>query len=171
LPPNVRVLCSCLSLPATASRLLSAFAERGHEEFSARWLDPRAIDELPWQLAQLGDWPRLRELLGDLTFFDAAWQANEVDVRTAWSLLKEVGGLDPLEAFGEVLEYPAIHDREALAQLGAFLQKSGDSQAALSLWAFLGNQQLDDPAGLLRGLGNQATIRQAAGDAEGAMRA
>jgi tetratricopeptide (TPR) repeat protein len=131
--------------------------ERLVEEFSTQWLGPRAIDELPWQLAQLRDWPRLRELLGDLTFFDAAWEANEVDVRTAWSLMKQVGGLEPIEVFGDVLSYPSIHDRDALWRLAQFLQDSGDSQAALQLWEFLGNAV------------NEATARLRLGDLDGAL--
>jgi tetratricopeptide (TPR) repeat protein len=131
--------------------------ERLVEEFSDHWLSPRAIDELPCQLAQLRDWPRLLELLGDLTFFDAAWQTNEVDVRTVWSLMKQVGGLDPMQAFREVLSFPAIHDRDALHRLAQFLQNCGESQSVLPLWTFLGNRV------------NEARARISMGDLDGAM--
>ena len=66
-------------------------------------LTPRAIDELPWQLAQLRMWQELFDLLGDLPFFEAAWQANEVEVRTAWSLVKTVGRLEPIDAYRRIL--------------------------------------------------------------------
>ncbi|MBY0526558.1 MAG: DUF4062 domain-containing protein [Gemmataceae bacterium] len=47
-------------------------------------LSPRSVDELPWQLAQLRSWQRLFDLLGDLAFFDVAWQADQFEVRIGW---------------------------------------------------------------------------------------
>ena len=44
--------------------------------FETNRLAPRSVDELPWHLAQLPSWKDLFDLLGDLTFFHAAWQAN-----------------------------------------------------------------------------------------------
>lgn len=50
--------------------------------FEARDLGPRRVDELPWQLAQAKSWQSLSALLSDLTFFAAAWSANQFDVKS-----------------------------------------------------------------------------------------
>ncbi len=140
--------------------------------FESDCLAPRSVDELPWQLAQLRSWQRLFERLGDLTFFDAAWQANQFEVRYAWSLVKTVGGLHPIDAYRGLIANPENHDRSALFRLAAYLQQSGDGTAVLPLWSFLANnyRRLNDPAGLQRSLGNQALILRATGDLDGAMR-
>jgi len=140
--------------------------------FKKNQLAPRSVDELPWQLAQLQSWQRLFDLLGDLTIFDAAWQVNEFEVRTAWSLVKTVGGLEPINAYREVLANPANNNRSALWRLALYLQQSGDSAAAVPLWSFLVDhfQRTGNESRLGGCLGNQALILHATGDLDGAMR-
>ncbi len=52
--------------------------------FSARrpW---RLLDELPWQLAQAGEWERLRGILTDPTTFELLWLTHEPDVMALWA--------------------------------------------------------------------------------------
>jgi hypothetical protein len=135
-------------------------------------LAARAIDELPWQLAQLRMWQELFDLLGDLLFFDAAWKANQVEVRTAWSVVKSAGRLEPIAAYRSILAGPETHDVYALWPLGLYLQDSGYGAEVLSLWSTLIERfRASREDGHLQGcLGNQATILQATGDLDGAMR-
>jgi hypothetical protein len=55
------------------------------EHFDRRRLEPRAVDELPWQLAEARAWPELHDLLADLDFFDRVWGRDEFGVRGYWS--------------------------------------------------------------------------------------
>ncbi len=140
--------------------------------FQTDKLKARAIDELPWQLAQLRMWQELFDLLGDLPFFAAAWQANEVEVRTAWSLVKTVGRLEPIAAYRSVLAEPGTHDVNAVWRLGWYLQNSGYGTELLSLWSYLIERfrASGEDARLQGCLGNQALVLRATGDLDGAMR-
>ncbi len=140
--------------------------------FQSERLTTRAIDELPWQLAQLRMWQELFDLLGDLSFFDAAWEANEVEVRTAWSLVKSAGRLEPITAYRSVLAEPGTHDVSALWRLGLYLQGSGYGAELLSLGSTLIERfrASREDSSLQGCLGNQAVILQATGDLDGAMR-
>ena len=68
-----------------------------------------SVDQLPWGLHQLRNWQRLFNLLGDLAFFDVAWRKDELEIYAAWSLVKSLGGLEPIEAYHSVLADPAKH--------------------------------------------------------------
>ncbi len=140
--------------------------------FQSEKLSARAIDELPWQLAQLRMWQELFDLLGDLSFFDAAWKANKVEVRTAWSLVKSTGRLEPITAYRSVLAEPEMHDVVVLFHLAAYLQGSGYGADLLSLWSALieSFRASNDDSRLQACLGNQAVILRATGDLDGAMR-
>ena len=135
-------------------------------------LAPRSLDELPWQLAQLRMWQELFDLLGDLSFFAAAWQANEVEVRTAWSLVKTVGKLEPLDAYRGILADPAAEqDRDALWPLALYLWNSGYGTETLPLWSHLiaAFRAAADLPRLQASFGNQALILKNTGDLVGAM--
>jgi hypothetical protein len=141
------------------------------------WLQPnppttRAIDELPWQFAQLRMWQELFDLLGNLSFFDAAWQANIIEVRTTWSLSRTAGSLEPIVAYRNVLAEPAVHDAGALWHLALYLRQSGYGTEVLPLWYHLIERfrAAGDDARLSGCLGNQALILHATGDLDGAMR-
>ena len=133
---------------------------------------PRSLDELPWQLAQLCMWQDLFDLLADLSLFAAAWQANEVEVSTAWSLVKTVGRLDPLDAYRGVLADPAaLPHHDALCPLALYLQSSGYGTETLPLWSHLipTFRAAGNLPRLQRSLGNLATILRNTGDLDGAM--
>jgi serine/threonine protein kinase/tetratricopeptide (TPR) repeat protein len=135
-------------------------------------LSPRAVDELPWQMAQLRSWDRLFELLGDPKFFDAAWQANEFEVRTAWSLVKTAGRLEPIDAYRGLLANSAEHDYDVLGNLASYLVYSGNGESTLPLWSFLIEhfRRMGDDSRLEACLGNQAVILRDTGNLDEAMR-
>ena len=118
-------------------------------------------------------WQELFDLLGDLAFFAAAWRANQVEVRTAWSLVKTIGRLEPLHAYRGILANPAAHhDHDAFWLLAIYLWNSGYGTEALPLWSHLtaAFRAASDLRRLQASLGNQALILQATGDLDGAMK-
>ncbi len=112
--------------------------------FETNRLAPRSVDEIPWNLAQLRGWHRLFDLMAELSFFNAAWQASESDVRTAWSLVKTVGKLEPIDAYRNVLAKPAAHAFDTLWNLAKFLEKSGYGLSVLPVWSFFIDRLRDD---------------------------
>ncbi|MDD5189218.1 MAG: DUF4062 domain-containing protein, partial [Methanoregula sp.] len=68
---------------------------------------PRRIEELPWQLAEAAEWDRLVALLTDPSFFMAAWDVREYDVKRYW-VQTEVGSAHRMvEAYQPVIREPA----------------------------------------------------------------
>jgi tetratricopeptide (TPR) repeat protein len=134
-------------------------------------LSERSIDELPWQLAHLRDWPQLFDLLGDLNFFGRAYEANEWEVRETWSLVKHAGRLNPLDAYQDVLECPGDSEVGHLWQLAHYLTTAGEGRIAFNLFSNLivRFRSLEDDAKLQGILGNQAVILMREGDLSGAM--
>lgn len=104
--------------------------------FAADRLTVRAVDELPWQLAQLRSWQKLFDLLADLEFFRAAWAADPAEVRTAWSLVKTVGGLDPLDAYADHLANPTEESLPLLEPVVLWLLASGYSERVAPVYGY-----------------------------------
>ncbi len=132
----------------------------------------RSVEELPWQLAQLREWQRLFGVLGDLPFFAAAWEADPFEVRATWSLVKNAGGLEPIEAYRPALADPARQDPGALWRLAQYLEASGYGPAVLPLWSHFVDhfRRSGDDTRLASSLMSRAMILKATGDPDGATR-
>ena len=95
---------------AVEDRYLQGGAEReaAHlrlaDYFDARRQEPRAIDELPWQLAEAAAWQRLCDLLGDLEFFERAWATSEFDVKASWARVEANSALRMADAYRPLVE-------------------------------------------------------------------
>ena len=87
----------------------------------------------PWLRA----WQQLFDLLGDLLFFHMAWRNNEFEVREAWSMVKSIGQLDPLDAYHAVFAKPGSYHRDATCDLAVWMQSAGYGKHADTLWAFI----------------------------------
>jgi tetratricopeptide (TPR) repeat protein len=48
----------------------------------------RQVEELPWQLRAVKNWPRLVELLSSPAFFMAAWSADAFEVKNHWAQIE-----------------------------------------------------------------------------------
>jgi nephrocystin-3 len=83
-------------------------------------LGPRKVEELPWQLAQAGDWPLLREVLSDLRFLTALEGSDPFSMRSYWVLLV-ANGEDPERAYADVLGEPASNPLESFIVAGLLL--------------------------------------------------
>ncbi len=144
--------------------------ERLADYFAARDLGPRKIDELPWQLQQAEAWQRLHDLLSDLTFFEAAWDADEFDVKARWAQVEANSNLRMVEAYRRVLDQPA-QNRDHVWRLGGLLHDAGHPEEALSLLEYQVQhyRHVGDRRSLAASLGGQAVILEERGDHDAAM--
>lgn len=77
--------------------------------FQEQSLGPRKVAELPWQLTELGSWARLKTVLSNLPFLNAAWDLDGHEVMEYWSNVTRNLGCRVDEAY-------AAHWSEALLQ-------------------------------------------------------
>jgi len=139
--------------------------------FARNRLSARAVDELPWQLAEASAWQRLYNLLAEPKFLDAAWQEGAFEIKTGWARVEGSSSLRMVDAYQSVLDHPQSHSPAHLWQVAALLQESGHLEQALVLRSHLVERfrHAGDPANLQASLGNQALILKARGDLDGAM--
>jgi tetratricopeptide (TPR) repeat protein len=97
-------------------RLARHFANR---EFSGR-----ALDELPWQLAEGAEWEQLRNLLVDPASLEALWRARDADVLTFWRRLEDASDLRLADAFADVIESPT-RDVDHAERVALILEYAG----------------------------------------------
>jgi hypothetical protein len=139
--------------------------------FGTLRLEPRGVEELPWQLAQLRDWQSLWTLLADLPFLRAAWRANQYEVREYWSRLEQGSPFRMIDAYRAAVERPAAHDPGHLWDLATLLWHTGHLEEASALRGHLIERYRgSSEANYAANLGNQALILRARGDLGGAMR-
>jgi len=134
-------------------------------------LSPRQVDELPWQLAQGEEWQPLCALLGGLAFFDAAWEANQFEVKANWALIEEHSPFRMVDAYRPVLDAPQSEMALTIWRLSSLLNDTGHPEEALSLrsWLVEHYRATGDQTNLQGALGNQALILKERGDLDGAM--
>lgn len=138
--------------------------------FQTRPLESRSVDELPWQLSRGRAWPRVYSLLTDLEFFEAAWKANEFDVKAYWNDLETSSSFRMLDGYRGVLERPENHISVAW-EIARLLAHTGHPAESLRLRGFLvghyrktGNKSM-----LCAALINQANILFQQGQIEKAL--
>lgn len=145
--------------------------------FDRQRLSLRAIDELPWHLAETASWLRLRDLLADPSFFEAAWDQDEYGVnhensghavRAFWAQIEansqyrlaDVYGLKP-EGYGAA--WQALLDKPdffRLWKVALLLRSVGHRSEAMVIMATLADyfRQAGDSRRLAATLGNQAAF-------------
>jgi tetratricopeptide (TPR) repeat protein len=89
-----------------AHRRLAAF-------FEAAEPDTRRAEELPFQVAEAGDWRHLAEILADPVLVDAVWLAESATLRAHWGAVREHTGITPVAAYRDYLEDRARWDEDA----------------------------------------------------------
>ena len=139
--------------------------------FKAQGPNQRVIDELPWQLVEAGAWQRLHDLLADVSFFDLAWRANQYEVKAYWARL-EANSFAKAKAYKALLDAPErIPSLTAIADISDLFADTGHLREALKLREHLEARarEANDQTCLSVALGNQARIRDALGDSQGAL--
>ena len=76
--------------------------------FLLRPISARQIDEMPWQLAQAGEWPRLYQLLADLISFRSL-ASNQHDVKSYWTTVEAHSVRSSVDAYRPVFDAPQQH--------------------------------------------------------------
>ena len=139
----------------------------------ARRLEPRSVDELPYQLSKAGSYKRLYHLLSDIPFFEKAWNVNQFEVKGYWAQIETNSQLKMTDAYSPLVEAPGkISDANRLWDVAALFTDTGHPNEAFSLREFLVRhfRKTRDYARLQGSLGNQAIIFQAWGRLEEAMK-
>jgi len=138
------------------------------DHFETVELGLRKVEELPWELAQAGAWRRLYDLLADLEFFDATWEADQFEAKAYCVQVEASSDLEMIEAYRPALETPENYDVWRIAEL---LRTTGHPLEALTLREHLVEhyRQVGDDENLATSLGNQAVILRDRGDLDGAM--
>jgi tetratricopeptide (TPR) repeat protein len=146
--------------------------ERLADYFSELELNPRKVDELPWQLAEAESWQRLYDLLADLDFFSIAWQEDQYEAKRYWAKIESSSPLLKLDAYQMVLKEPeGVSDSEKVKHLSNLLNDMGHPMEALSLRQFLADcyRQNGDHGNFAKSLRAQAVIHLKRGDLDKAM--
>jgi len=140
------------------------------EYFEPRDLDSRKVDELPWQLAQTKSWQRLATLLADLPFFEAAWDADQYQVKTYWAQVEANSPLRMLIEYQPVLDAPERHT-DYVWNIATLLEDSGHKKEALSLRQYLVEhyRRTSSREMLQKALGNQARVLYEIGEPDVAL--
>ena len=132
----------------------------------------RQIYELPWQLAQAAHWRRLYELLAQPDFFNAAWEADQYEVKARWVELERGGGpgFRMLQAYQYVLADPVSY-LESVRNVARLLEDCGHLRQALALNDFCATYYRDTDAEieLAKSLNDQGRILRVLGDLDSAM--
>ena len=139
--------------------------------FGRQELGARKIDELPWQLAQAEAWQALYDLLADLPFFDAAYQANEFEVKAYWVQIETKSPLRLMDAYRPVLEDPQAYARAVVSRVSDLVADTGHPEEAFGLRSGLVEhyRATGERAYLAVSLGYQGRSLLARGDLDGAM--
>ena len=130
----------------------------------------KKTDELPWQYKKTGSWKRLHDLLADLSFFAACWEADKQEVHAYWTQVEGNSSLRLVEAYQHVINDPAQYS-EHVWSIALFLDNMGHLDEALFLQEYLVDhfRQSSNMEDLQAALGNQALILDEGGDMDGAM--
>ena len=135
-------------------------------------ISPRIVDELTWQLAQAKAWQGLYDLLAHLPFFEAAWRANEFEVKAYWVRVETKADLRLMDAYKPVLDAPSGYNKYHVLLVSTLLRDTGYYEDACTLRNYLVEHYRDSKNldGLQRALGNLAIIQRRLGRLDEAMK-
>jgi tetratricopeptide (TPR) repeat protein len=131
----------------------------------------RRTEELPWQLAEAAKWDRLVGLLINPSFFTAAWDIQEYDVKRYWVQIESGSSHRMVEAYQSIIREPARVSSLFVNSLLGLLYDTGhlDEASALVEYLIKSSKELGDLDSLQAYFGYQALILKDRGDLDGAM--
>ena len=110
------------------------------EYFERQSISSRIIDELPWQLAEAGEWVRLQAHMIDRGFFKEAWERNENDVKAYWAQIENNSGLRMVAAYQSQIKMPESEDdKNHLWRLAELLGDTWKEDAQFEIRTYLVN--------------------------------
>ena len=92
----------------------------------------RKAAELPWQLLQIQELTRLRDVLVEIEFSRTVATINEYDLLQYWSRIRQAGGLPETEAYAKAIRNPREH-KPHLPWLLKLMDCSGNRKASISI--------------------------------------
>ncbi len=114
-----------------AARLLLA------DYFGGQELNPRKVDELPWQLSEAEEWKRLYDLLANLEFLKQAWEMDQFEVKAYWAKIEDTSDLILKGAYQDVLDAPEKVENDTLSSVLDLLKDTGHPSESIYLVDFL----------------------------------
>ncbi|MGA7075901.1 MAG: DUF4062 domain-containing protein [Halobacteriota archaeon] len=129
----------------------------------------RKVSELPFQLSQANAWERLYDVLQDLSFLNAAWDANRFEVRAYWTAIEGHTGLSAVEAYRHVVDSPSSPAEVYKIWLLWYGAGRLDEAQLLGERVIEHFRSSGEDTSLQTCLGNQANILHIRGDLDGAM--
>jgi hypothetical protein len=130
LPPALRAAIERRYPPAGDDRAAVHRELAGY--FATRPVSPRVVEEWPWHLAALGEWPALSRVLAQPDFLAAAWPTYRFEVRSYWAMVESEAGIRMPEALAGLVDERERHP-EATWAAAQLLAESGYRIEALSL--------------------------------------
>lgn len=139
------------------------------EYFSGRPTEIRALDELPWQLAQAGEWERLRDLLADPPVFGALWQRDRFALLTAWTEIEAATSMRMADAYAAWATCDVPH--RTIADAVDLLRGAGHLAEALVLSRRRVElaEAVGDPAVVAHALDAEAEVHARSGEPDEAL--
>jgi len=113
----------------------------------------------------------LYELLAEVKFISAIWEADEFEAKAYWTQVEANSGLAMVEAYLPVLDAPDEYGEYDVWRIAQLLLATGHPVEALSLQEYLVEhyRQVGDDGHLQASLGAQAAILHVRGDLDRAM--
>ena len=150
---------------ATYNRNLPAGFEElrvsGKVSEAARTLQThRLFEELPWQVAQAGEWEKLAELFGGAVFFGFAWIRDRFEVCRYWRDIERHNPGAALRTFAPVIASPG-HDFDLSWHVALLLGHLGHQQECAEIF-----RRLDADPGAAMSASDKAGIAVNAASAE-----
>ena len=119
---------------AVHARLADYFHQRQQRQRQeSDEFDPRALDELSWQLAEAADWERLYELLRDRQLIGQALRQAESDVRTGWVQLEAHSPHRLIDAYLPMTVDDVARDPYTASRLVGLLSLAGHDDGGIAI--------------------------------------
>jgi len=130
----------------------------------------RQVEEWPWQLAAVRDWPALAAALTVPEVLPGAWSSGPFEVKSFWALIATEATIEPADAYRDVIEAPAGFSDAYVRTVALLLNDLGKATAAGPLVDHLVTRArtASDPLALQAALSLRAQAMKQRGDLAGA---
>jgi tetratricopeptide (TPR) repeat protein len=131
----------------------------------------RQVEEWPWQLAALRDWPALAAALTTPEVLPGAWSSGPFEVKSFWALIAAESSIEPASAYRDVVESPADFPDAYVRTVALLLNDLGKATAAGPIVDHLVSRArtTSDPLALQAALALRAQAMKLRGDLGGAL--
>ena len=131
----------------------------------------RALDEIPWQLAEARDWTELSDLLANPAVTAVLNDSAPFELRRYWTRIESHSHHRLIAVYAPISEHDETREEDQLFAIADLLRDTGHPEPALAIYKHLEerNHELEDRSGRAAALGNQAHILRSLGKLDGAL--